>query len=189
MPAASTDAPHSRTSSAKSDLSWSRAIDTSALVSSDDPDPLHAIEMCTNYMLALLSDVLNVGRFENGAVKLDNVSVDLGDLVRSVVAMAQARAGSKGIVFRAEVGFFSIFDIVRTRSLASYGLDSSDIATDAQVRRVRSTQAPTDFAGNYRHDVFAGLAIYAGDPLGSFGRNCSWHSSSGGSDSQDTRHR
>jgi len=86
-----------------SDPSWSRTVDTADLVSSDDPDPIHAIELCTKYMLALLSDVLDVGRFENGAVKLDNVAVDLPKLLLSVVAMAHARASSKGIVFKAEV--------------------------------------------------------------------------------------
>lgn len=55
-------------------------------------------------MLALLSDVLDVGRFENGAVKLETRNVDLHAVLEGVTAMARARAGAKGLDFKAEVG-------------------------------------------------------------------------------------
>lgn len=85
-----------------------------------DPDPVNAIHLCTNYMLALLSDVLDVGRFENGAVKLEIRTVDLHAVLGGVTAMAKARALAKGLQFRAEVGLQQPNGRYRVRELTFF---------------------------------------------------------------------
>lgn len=93
-------APHT---SKDAGCAWSRAVDTTALVSDPGSDPVRAISLCTNYMLSLLSDTLDVGRFENGAVKLEKVPTDLYAMLAEVSAMAKARANSKRLRFKLEV--------------------------------------------------------------------------------------
>ncbi|KAI9004943.1 hypothetical protein DFJ74DRAFT_692105 [Hyaloraphidium curvatum] len=64
-----------------------------------EADPLHAIHLCTGYMLALLADVLDAGRFESGAVRLDSSRTDLAEITESVSAMAGEMARTHQVAF------------------------------------------------------------------------------------------
>lgn len=84
-----------------------RGFDTTVLVkgSSDpvDSDPLRAVHLCTVYMLALLSDVLDAGRFESGTVKLESRPTDVREMFEGLFAMAAEVAKNRGIKFEINV--------------------------------------------------------------------------------------
>ncbi|KAI9007600.1 hypothetical protein DFJ74DRAFT_773136 [Hyaloraphidium curvatum] len=85
----------------ESPTGFPRDVDASELVArtDEDADPLRAIHLCTTYMLALLSDVLDAGRFESGAVKLESLPVDLRALLETVATMAGETSRTQGIRF------------------------------------------------------------------------------------------
>jgi signal transduction histidine kinase len=62
------------------------------------------IGLCSKYMLSLVSDVLDVERFENGSVKLQPSATDLKALLEGAIALGREVAKPHGIGFEGRIG-------------------------------------------------------------------------------------
>lgn len=122
---------------------WTRAVDTTALVSDPGSDPVTAVSLCTNYMLALLSDTLDVFKFESGAVRLEKTPTDLQQLFAEISAMASPRAASKGLVFRLEMATdvpkFGEVDPLRLQQVVNNLLSNRFVSRLGLARQVNLT--------------------------------------------------